>query len=105
MGGTAVAFWRDFVFAHQQCPVLECSNLMSRSRKKHAFTGFTTAVSEKQDKRLANRKERRVNKHILRFTSDETRLRPKRELSDVWCMDKDGKTRFDLQKHPQLMRK
>ena len=78
---------------------------MSRSRKKNPFVGMTTAKSEKLEKRLANRRERRVNKSLLALTNDGTRLRAKREVSDVWSMSKDGKQRFDPQKYPKLMRK
>lgn len=78
---------------------------MSRSRKKNPHSGITTAKSEKQDKRVANRHVRRVNKSLLALTNDETHLQLKREVSDVWCMDKDGKQRFDPEKYPELMRK
>ena len=78
---------------------------MSRSRKKTPITGITTAESEKKDKRLANRSERRINKWLLKYYQDEAKLRAKREVSNVWGMDKDGKQRFDPTKYPQLMRK
>ena len=74
---------------------------MSRSKKKTPVTGMTTARSEKDDKRLANRKFRRV-----------TRIDPEnapalREVSDVWGMAKDGKVRFDPmdESGKKLMRK
>ena len=62
---------------------------MSRSKKKTPIAGITTARSEKDDKRLANRLLRRA-----------TRLDPEnapalREVSDVWNMAKDGKARFN----------
>jgi hypothetical protein len=78
---------------------------MSRSRKKTPITGITTATSEKQDKRIANRRERRINRIILQTTGDETQLRLKREISNVWAFDKDGKRRFDPRKYPKSMRK
>lgn len=78
---------------------------MSRSRRKTPITGITTAESEKKDKRLANRAERRINKLLLKYYQDESKLRAKREVSNVWVMDKDGKQRFDPTKYPQLMRK
>lgn len=57
---------------------------MSRSRRKTPVFGFTTATSEKQDKRLANRRLRRVvhqGKLYVRL----------RDVSNVWSFDKDGK--------------
>jgi hypothetical protein len=65
---------------------------MSRSRKKSKIYWFTTATSEKEDKRRANRKLRRVVKKQNKL--DEA-LQPKlREVSNVWAFDKDGK-RYD----------
>ena len=61
---------------------------MSRSRKKTPISGIASADSEKQDKRKANRRVRRVNK-VAVATDDEPKL--KREVSDVWSFDKDGK--------------
>ncbi len=78
---------------------------MSRSLKKTPVAGITTATSEKQDKRLANRLERRKNKQLLEMTEDDTSLLLKREVSNVWVMDKDGKIRFDPIKYPKLLRK
>ncbi len=78
---------------------------MSRSRKKNPIHGITTSDSEKEDKRVANRKERRINKQLLDSTNDDTKLVQRREVSDVWLMDKDGKTRFEPAKHPGLLRK
>jgi hypothetical protein len=78
---------------------------MSHSTKKTPYAGMTTAKSEKQDKRVANRRERRINKSLLALMNDETHLKIKREVSDIWCMSKDGKQRFDPRKYPELMRK
>ncbi len=78
---------------------------MSRSRKKSPYVGITTAKTEKLDKRVANRHERRINKCSLSYTHDETQLRAKREVSNVWCMSKDGKQRIDPKKYPKLIRK
>jgi hypothetical protein len=78
---------------------------MSRSRRKLPFTGITTAVSEKEDKRFANRKERRVNRTILHTTVDDTRLRHKRDVGNPWLFAKDGKSRFDPKAYPDLVRK
>jgi hypothetical protein len=62
---------------------------MSRSRQKSKFTGYTTAVSEKEDKRLANRAYRKAIKQGLQV--GKTEFPQIRELSNVWCSDKDGK--------------
>ena len=63
------------------------------------------AKSEKQEKRVANRQIRHVNKSLLAGPYDETQFRRKREVSNVWCMSKDGKQRFDPELYPELMRK
>jgi hypothetical protein len=71
---------------------------MSRSRRKTPKAGITTADSEKQDKRLANRDLRRK----VRQGKLDLRVR---DVSNVWSFDKDGKQRFDPKKHPKEMRK
>ena len=78
---------------------------MSRSKKKNPFCGHTTAKSEKEDKRIANRKDRRVNKEILKTDQDDSKLKSTNETSNVWSMDKDGKQRFDPERNPKEMRK
>jgi hypothetical protein len=78
---------------------------MSRSRKKTPVHGITTANSEKKDKRLYNRRFRRVTKQVLRVSPLREVLPHLREYSNPWCMDKDGKVRFDPKKHPEWMRK
>ena len=57
---------------------------MSHSRRKTPVFGFTAAVSEKQDKRWANRRLRRA----VRQGRRDLRLR---EVSNVWAFAKDGK--------------
>jgi hypothetical protein len=75
---------------------------MSRSRKKTPKTGITTADSEKNDKRLANRLFRRKTKSQLK--NGESPFINIKEVSDVWLFDKDGKrylknaTKSDLRK-------
>jgi hypothetical protein len=78
---------------------------MSRSKQKNPITGITTAASEKQDKRIANRRLRRRIKQLLGADPRADILPLEREVSNVWLMDKDGKTRFDPERHPDLMRK
>ena len=64
---------------------------MSRSRKKTPIRGMTLADSEKEDKRLANRRIRRVNKVRVGRDQEPTHTR---ELSDPWGMAKDGRQWF-----------
>jgi hypothetical protein len=70
---------------------------MSRSRKKTPIFGMTKAQSEKEDKRLANRRLRRA---IANLDLTEVEVVPViREVSDPWLMAKDGKGyRPDLDK-------
>lgn len=79
---------------------------MSRSRKKHPICGVA-AASDKQDKRLANRRLRRKTKCLTQpqILSDEYILPVMREVSDVWAMAKDGKWRVDPEKYPKVLRK
>lgn len=62
---------------------------MSRSKKKTKIQGVTTATSEKENKRGANRKFRRIVK--LQLKSGEVLLSKLREVSNVWSFDKDEK--------------
>jgi hypothetical protein len=63
---------------------------MSRSRKKVPKTAITTATSEKEDKRDANRRLRRVTREKVKKGEEE--LPGIREVSDVWQFSKDGKS-------------
>ncbi len=78
---------------------------MSRSRKKTPIGGITTARSERQDKRLANRKVRRHVRVALVAHSDRDVLPDLRQISNVWTMAKDGKRYFDQHRYPKEMRK
>ena len=64
---------------------------MSRARRKRPISGITTAESEKQDKRIANRRERHTNRQILGYSLDDTLLMHRRQAGNPWLMDKDGK--------------
>jgi len=75
---------------------------MSRSRRKTPIIGWTTADSEKQDKRLANRRLRHRVRQTLRV-NPHAELPLLREVSNVWLMDKDGKQRIGV--NSKLMRK
>jgi len=62
---------------------------MSRSKKKTKIHGITTADSEKENKREANRKFRRIVKQKIKAPTSE--LPKLRQISNVWSFDKDGK--------------
>jgi hypothetical protein len=79
--------------------------IMGRSRKKTPVHGMTTARSEKKDKRLYNRRFRRVSKQALQVSPHQEVLPNLREYSNPWCMDKDGKVRFNPKTHLEWMRK
>ena len=66
---------------------------MSRSRKKTPVHGITTAASEKEDKRDANRKFRRKTKQQV--DKCEENLSELREISNIWSFGKDGKVYRD----------
>jgi hypothetical protein len=78
---------------------------MSRSRRHTPITGITTAKSEKRDKVMAHRRERRVVKVILEYYSDDTLLPAPKLFGDPWGADKDGKHWFAQKTLPKLMRK
>lgn len=78
---------------------------MSRSRRKTPISGITTARSEKQDKRLANRRIRRRVRIALAVTPEVDLLPACRELSDPWKMAKDGKGWFSVERYPEGLRK
>lgn len=75
---------------------------MSRSRLKQPFAGNAVNHGEKYDKQIASRRLRHGNKMRLRAGRH---LRIAREVSDPWCMMKDGKSRFDPISRPDMMRK
>ena len=75
---------------------------MSRSRKKNPVRGITSADSEKKDKRDANRRFRRKIKQQV--DQGEEQLSERRELSDVWMSEKDGK-RYDKDLPEKELRK
>lgn len=65
---------------------------MSRSRKKHPFSG-NGGDSEKFDKRKNNRRLRRKSKVALEQGKEILPIM--REVSNPWDMAKDGKSRLD----------
>ena len=79
---------------------------MSRSKRHTPITGITTARSEKWFKQASNRVLRQKQKQALRDDPDAAVLPVRsRDAVDIWSGPKDGKSHFDLRKHPRLMRK
>lgn len=88
---------------------------MARSKRKNPICSITISGfngSEKDDKRIANRKARRknntnINKILVDVeTSDKIIFIDKlREISEIWTMAKDGKHLFNPKEYPYLMRK
>lgn len=74
---------------------------MGKSRRKSPYVGNTGARSEKQDKRIANRRFRHKNKQYIKLGLEP--IYNIREISDVWIFDKDGKRRIN--KKSKMMRK
>jgi len=64
---------------------------MSRSKRHTSICGMTNASSDKQDKRRANRKFRRVNKVNVAKDQDPQQMR---ELCNVYNFAKDGRQYF-----------
>lgn len=67
---------------------------MSRSRKKHPITGFTTADSDKSFKQQEHSRERAAIRDALR-TDKEVLPHPK-GFGDPWDSEKDGKLYWKL---------
>lgn len=67
---------------------------MSRSRKKVAVCGCTCKESEKKDKRIANRKFRKLTKQNILNNFDKIPWRM-REISRIWDFAKDGKQKIE----------
>ena len=75
---------------------------MSRSKRKTPIFGHTTADSEKLDKRIWNKRFRRVARMLI---NKEKELPTKKAaVSDVWSGNKDGKSYWTAI-HPKDMRK
>jgi hypothetical protein len=79
---------------------------VSRSRKRTPVCGITTARSEKQDKRLNNRRYRHKVRQAVAYLDLDTCVLPAfKEVSNPWTMAKDGKIMFDPGEYPRFMRK
>ena len=79
---------------------------MARSRRHTPIASITTAASEKQDKRWANRIHRSAARRAIKgsIDLDAIVLPILREVSDEWAMAKDGRSWFGHH-FPKLMRK
>ena len=75
---------------------------MTRSKRRKSISGITTAESDKEAKKKANRQARRA----VKMTDLEQEDPPhEKEFGNPWLAPKDGKFFFDPQKYPELMRK
>ena len=74
---------------------------MSKSRRKTPIVGNTIAESEKKDKRLWNKKFRRLSNQKIK-QGDEPPA-DIREVTEVWSGEKDGKHWTDADE--SIMRK
>ena len=70
---------------------------MSRSKRKHNIRGNTCAESEKEDKKLWHKAFRRRTKIITtgKKNLDDIVFPSIKDVSDVWGMAKDGKSRIE----------
>jgi hypothetical protein len=78
---------------------------VATSTRRHPFRGITTAESDKQDEIVLNRRVRHRSSQLLRADGDEARVKDSRSLYSDWLCAKDGKTSFDPERLPELMRK
>jgi hypothetical protein len=76
---------------------------MGKSFKKHDYCGHGDG-SEKYDKRIANRRLRSSVNRLLRQDPETEVLPIIREVSDVWDMNKDGKSYFGDMKNGNTTR-
>jgi hypothetical protein len=78
---------------------------MSRSRRKTSISAWDKRCSEKDDKRIYNRRYRHVCKQFLHVNYERELLPHLKEYSNPWAMNKDGKNWFDAREFPERMRK
>lgn len=78
---------------------------MSRSKKKTPFVGMSSARSEKDDKVLANRRERRVVRSRLAANPDTDALPDRRHFGNGDLFAKDGKKYAPSWLKPRDLRK
>lgn len=79
---------------------------MTRSLKKRAISGITTARSDKPFKVAEHRRERHHVRQRLRVTEDDTDARLHgRPFGDPWLSPKDGKTDWTGEDNEKKMRR
>ena len=79
---------------------------MSRSRRKSPFTSWTSAISEKEDKRISNRKFRKKTNQMLIDERYYDRLPlHQKEVTEVYSFAKDGKMYIGKDWDDKYMRK
>ena len=85
---------------------VECphDSRMSRSRKKTPKLGFSSSVSEKQDKLIVHRKARRGASQVLKKREEGDAITGEHKRSGGWNFAKDGK-RWVKKPRAQEMRK
>jgi len=71
---------------------------MSRSRRKTPIIGITKSESDRRDKVLAHRRQRRRVRTAL--ASGRAEVVTRRKAGDVWAFAKDGKQWFDPDQFP-----
>jgi len=69
--------------------MIELFYKMSRSFRKNSIIGITTCESEKQAKKIANRRFRRITNIRIQIRKFDFPLI--REISNIWNFGKDGK--------------
>jgi hypothetical protein len=81
---------------------------MSRSVRKQPFVGRCGSDSDKRDKLIAHRRERRCVRQLLIVDPDCETLPHKKNFGDIESFSKDGKMnidRFLLPDDPELFQK
>ena len=74
-----------------------------KGRIRQIFQAYR--ITKKQDKRIGNRRLRRKVRTAIRVDPEPEVLPHRREATNPWTMGKDGKWRFDPDRHPAFMRK
>lgn len=74
---------------------------MARSKRKKPFVPITTTASEKKDKQVANRKQRRVARHAVETGKEIPRV----VKTGSWAFSKDGKVGINPHEQADRMRK
>lgn len=81
---------------------------MSRSTRKTPIMGWTTCRSERDDKQIWHRRWRAHQRTALASTplDDEDGTLPEsvKQLSDVWCMGKDGHLYWSADRQKRMAR-